>query len=124
MPAHEQSAEPSPFALVRDDLHELLTVPVQRWTTAGNARRTAAEYQHLLTIPLDLAACGFTVTITQTKAGWEIGLTRKLTEEATLQVHAVARSYVAALFQVADRATRAVGDMERNVLDLALIDAT
>ena len=112
MPGRAQGADAPPFTCIRDNLRDLLTAPVQRWTSAGTARRTATTYHPLLTIPLDLAACGFTVTISQTDAGWELTLGRPIRNGPNLQAHAVARSYAAALFQPAHTATRVLDQLE------------
>lgn len=84
------SFDSAPFATARTDLHDLLTGPVQRWMTAGSAGRTANEYQPLLTIPLDLAASGFTIAIRQPNPGWEITLQHAIATKTTLQAHAPA----------------------------------
>lgn len=109
MPAHN----PLPFTQVREDLRDLLTMPVQAVMLTPALRRAETEYQELLTIPLDLAACGFTVTVRQLEAGWCIDLERRICTGRTLRLNGHARSYVAALFELAETACKAIDDLER-----------
>lgn len=103
----------TPFAQARADLRDLLAIPVHALMSTPPARRSEAGYQCLLTVPLDLAAAGFVVTVKQTDAGWCIDLERMLTDSCMLRLNGEARSYVATLFQLADMAGMAIDDLER-----------
>jgi hypothetical protein len=101
-----------PFQNARRDLRDLITVPVQAWMMIPPARRNVRAYRTLTDIPLDLAAAGFNVTVVQDDRGWTVAIKKDLMEMATLHLTGGARSYAAALFQLADQAALAIADLE------------
>lgn len=98
----------TPFNQAREDLCDLLTTPVQAWMLKPSARRTDSAYQDLLTVPMDLAAAGFAVTVKQTESGWNVDLKRTIAKGSSLHLHGSARSYLSCLFQMANDAAGAV----------------
>ncbi|HWV23964.1 MAG TPA: hypothetical protein VNZ58_07225, partial [Thermomicrobiales bacterium] len=62
----------TPFDLARQDIRDLLTVPLRRWMATPPAVRRDAMFVRLLSLPLDLGAAGFEVTITQGERGWSV----------------------------------------------------
>jgi hypothetical protein len=101
-----------PFHDVRRDLRDLVTVPVQSWLMIPSARRTVPIYRSLTEIPMDLAAAGFRVTVMQGETGWSVEIEKDVIEGATLHLTGQARSYAAALFQLANQAAPTITDLE------------
>jgi hypothetical protein len=67
-----------------------------------------------MTAPLDLAACGYTVTLAQSEPGWRIDARCELTPGSVLHLYGEARSYAAALYRLADMAPIEIDDLERH----------
>lgn len=99
------------FQRARRDLVDLVCTPVDAWHRTPPRRRTDAAYTALLTVPLDLAAAGFTVTVSQSGAGWCLEIRRVIADGYELHIHAEAHAYAAALFQLADAAPIALEDL-------------
>lgn len=104
--------DPTPYARMREDVRDLVTVPVQAWMLTPPARRRDEMFVDLLTIPIDLAAADYCFTVTQTDRGWYLELKRKVAPRSTLHVSGQARSYVSALFQLADAAGPEIDRLE------------
>lgn len=100
------------FQRARRDIRDLLSTPVQAWMLAPPARRTDAMYRDLLTVPLDLAAAGYAVTVTQTEHGWCIEMRRDLMDGYGLALHCEARSWAACLWQLAEDAGSVIDDLQ------------
>lgn len=103
----------TPFDQARADLRDLLIGPVDRWMALPPARRTETRYQRILSIPMDLAAAGYTVLLVQGDAGWHIELRRSLVDKVSLRMHGQAGSYVAALFQMATQAPAVIDMLQK-----------
>jgi hypothetical protein len=100
------------FQCARRDIRDLLSTPVQAWMLVSPARRTDAMYRDLLTVPLDLAAAGYAVTVSQTEHGWCIEMRRDLMDGYELALHCEARSWAACLWQLAEDAGGAIDDLQ------------
>lgn len=105
--------DPAPFQQARADIRDLITTPLQGWMLIPPDRRTETLYQLLLTVPLDLAAAGYIVTVSQDDAGWRIDARKEMLIGCTLHLYGQARSYVATLYRLADMADMWIGDVER-----------
>jgi hypothetical protein len=77
------------------------------------ARRRDEHFASLMTIPLDLAAAGFAVTVTQDDKGWHVDLKKVMSPKVRLHLLGEARGYMSALYQLADSADLALRDLER-----------
>jgi len=99
--------DPTPYQQARDDIHELVGSPLFRW------KGSPLAYPALLTVPLDLASAGFTVTIEETERGWCVQASRELQPGRVVYLYGSAKSYAACLAQLATSAPRAIGDVER-----------
>lgn len=103
----------TPFAQAREDLRDLVTMPLQAWMLTSRSIRRARIPHDLLSIPLDLAAADFAVTVSQSDRGWYVEVVKKLTTKQRLHLVGQARSYLSALYQLADSATGALDRLER-----------
>jgi|GEM_PF-2788015 len=115
----ETEFDPTPYAQAREDIRDLVTMPVQAWMLIPPARRRDAHFVSLLSIPLDLGAAGYVVTVTQTERGWSIEVTKPIEPRIKLHLAGSARSYVSALYQLADSASDVIGRMERKARQAA-----
>lgn len=102
-----------PFRAVRFDIRDFISIPVQAWLAFGKARKTTEAYRALLEIPMDLASAGFDVSVRHDDLGWHIDLSKELGDNIVLEMNGAARSYAAALFQIAQMADVAISDLER-----------
>lgn len=103
----------TPFTQAREDVRELMTAPLRRWMQTPPAIRRDAMFVPLLAVPLDLGAASFQVTVTQSEKGWRIEAKRQLTTTSRLHVAGEARSYISALYQLADSAEEAIDRLQR-----------
>lgn len=101
-----------PFFQVRRDIRDIVSIPVMAWMAFTPARRTAAAYRPLTDIPLELAACGFKITTVSDGGRWHISASKEVVPGSLLELTADARSYAAALFQIAHDADRTISDLE------------
>lgn len=104
--------DPAPFQQARQDIRELLTTPLQAWMLTPPAYRRDRAYTALLTAPLDLAAAGYVVTVSQEEAGWRVDVRRELTTGCMLHLYGEAPSYVAMLYRLADMAHLAIDGLQ------------
>lgn len=103
----------TPFEEARADIDALVMQPVRSWMETPPAMRQRRMFAALLMIPLDLGAAGFQVTVTQGEDGWYLELKKPLTPKIRLNLVGQARSYLSALYQLADTAEGAIARLER-----------
>lgn len=108
-----ESFSRKPFRDAERDFRDLVSVLVRAWKAFSRPRRTTAAYRALLEAPMDLAACGYDVSVRQDERGWHIDVRKELTQGSVLHLTGDARSYASALFQLADSAELAITDLER-----------
>lgn len=96
---------------VRRDLHELVHLPLKRYRTTLPGHAKTREYQRLLSVPLDLAAAGFDVTVSRGERGWMLCIERSV-DAGVVSLHGEAQSYLVALFQIGDQAEATLQDLE------------
>lgn len=109
----ETEFDATPYAEARDDIRALVAKPIQAWMQTPPARRRDSDFNALLVIPLDLGAAGYIVTVTQTERGWSVEATKAMQPRIKLHLAGTARSYVSALYQLADSAPDVIGRLER-----------
>lgn len=103
---------PASFQQARADIRDLITTPLQAWILIPPDRRTETVYQSLLTIPLDLAAAGYIVTVSQEETSWRLDVRKKMLTGCMLHLYGVAPSWVTTLYRFADLAIIRIDDAE------------
>lgn len=103
----------TPFAQAREDIRDLVSIPLQAWMLVPPARRTDKVFSSIVAIPLDLAAADFSVNVAQTDQGWYVEVSKHLAPKVRLHLAGRARSYLSALYQLADSADLALRDLEK-----------
>lgn len=103
----------TPFIEAREDIRDLVSMPLQAWLMIPPARRRDVAYDNIIAIPIDLAAAEYAVTVMQSETGWSIDVTKMITPRCKLHLAGRARSYVSALYQLADSADLRLRDLER-----------
>lgn len=103
----------TPFTEARKDIEQLISKPLQAWMLVPPARRRDKTFAAIMTIPLDLAAAEYALTVTQTEKGWHLELRKQLTPSSRLHLVGEARSYLSALYQLADASEQAIDKLQR-----------
>lgn len=103
-----------PFLQARRDFRDVVSIPVMAWMAFSPARKTTRAYRSLLDIPLELSACGCTVTTLTDGEAWHINVTKEIAPGSVLEITTEARSYAACLFQLATTVDQAITDLERD----------